>query len=582
MRFSKLIAPTLREVPTDAEIISHQLMLRAGMIRKVASGIYDYLPLGYRVIQKVSQIVREEMDRAGAQELLMPAVVPSELWKESGRWGLYGKELLRLKDRKDAEFCIGPTHEEVITDIVRGTVRSYRELPINLYQIQTKFRDEVRPRFGLMRGREFIMKDAYSFHEDQASLDNEYKNMYDTYCRIFERCGLKYKVVEADSGNIGGSESNEFMVLAPNGEDALLSCNSCSYSANSEAAMTKRHIAGNDPNSPVKDNVPKYEKTATPEQRSIEEVSAFLKVEQKQMIKTLVYWFSIAEKEDVVIVLLRGDHQLNELKLKSYLKADWVGLAEDQKVEEVTGAPTGFAGPIGLKGEVRIVADLDVEKIVNGVTGANEKDMHLIHVVPGRDFEIPEQGDLIQAEAGDPCPKCGKELAEIRGIEVGHIFKLGNKYSESMKATYLDKDGKEKTMIMGCYGIGVGRTAAAAIEQHNDEKGICWPEALAPYQLVIVPVNSKNEELSSIGEKLYQEARALGIEVVLDDRGDRLGVKLNDADLIGYPWRIVIGPKNVANGEVELKKRTDEEAKLVKLAEVIKTVKETLNPSGQK
>ncbi|MBU0580619.1 MAG: proline--tRNA ligase [Candidatus Margulisbacteria bacterium] len=574
MRFSKLVAPTLREVPTDAEVISHQLMLRAGMIRKVAAGIYDYMPLGYRVIQKVAQIVREEMNKAGAQELLMPAAVPAELWKESGRWDVYGKELLRFKDRKDAEFCVGPTHEEVITEIVRGSVRSYRELPINLYQIQTKFRDEIRPRFGLMRAREFIMKDAYSFHETEESLDEEYKSMYETYCRIFARCGLKYKVVEADSGNIGGSTSQEFMVLAPTGEDALLSCNCCNYSANIEAAKAKRKV---DKSKELDKTQEKIKKVSTPNQKTIEEVSAFLKVDPKQMIKTLVYCYGLEGKEDVLVVLIRGDHQINELKLKNHLGADWVTLAEDKKVEEVTKAPVGFAGPVKMKDHIKIIADLDIEYIRDGVTGANEKDAHLIHVVPDRDFKIKEKADLIQAEAGAACPKCDKGvLEEIRGIEVGHIFKLGNKYSKSMQATFLNSKGKQQPFIMGCYGIGIGRTAAAAIEQHNDEKGIIWPMALAPYQLVIVPVNSIDENQKEVSEKIYQETKAAGVEVVLDDREDRVGVKLNDADLIGYPLRIVVGAKTLAEGKVELKKRSEEAVQKIEVDRIIEEVKKIL------
>jgi prolyl-tRNA synthetase len=573
MRATKLIAPTLRESPADAEVISHQLMLRAGMIRKIATGIYDYLPLGHRVIQKVSQIVREEMDRAGAQELLLPAAVPAELWKESGRWELYGKDLLRFKDRKDAEFCIGPTHEEVVTDIARAALRSYRDLPVNLYQIQTKFRDEIRPRFGLMRGREFIMKDAYSFHDSEESLDAEYKNMYETYCRIFDRCGLKYKVVEADSGNIGGSVSQEFMVLAPTGEDALLSCGACNYSANREAARVKRIIEEKH----AEKTAEKMKKIATPGQRTIDEVSAFLKISPKQMIKTLVYWFRKDEKEHIVVVLVRGDHQLNELKLRNYLGADWVALAEDQKIEEVTGAPVGFAGPVGLKKGTRVIADLDVENVGDGVTGANEKDQHIVHVVPGRDFQITEKADIIQAEAGAHCPKCDKGiLEEIRGIEVGHVFKLGTKYSKAMQATFLNKDGKAQPFIMGCYGIGVGRTAAAAIEQNNDDKGICWPLSLAPYQLVIVPVNYADPAMRDTAERLYKEAQEAGIETVLDDREDRLGVKLNDADLIGYPLRIVVGAKTLAEGKVELKQRTAADVQKIEIGSVIEQIKKII------
>lgn len=562
--------PTQREEPAEAEVISHKLMLRAGLIRKVAAGIYNYLPIGLKILRKVEEIVRREMNRAGALELLMPAAVPAELWQESGRWEKYGKELLRFKDRKNAEFCIGPTHEEVITDIARNNIRSYKELPKNFYQIQTKFRDEIRPRFGLMRAREFIMKDAYSFHDSQESLDLEYKNMYQTYCRIFESCGLKYKVVQADSGNIGGSVSQEFMVLAETGEDMLLSCDKCDYSANVEAATVF--------NVPVTKSFPAsqgkgVEEVHTPNKKTIEEVSGFLKAKPEQMIKTLVYWYKKADKEELVIVLLPGHRQINEVKLKNYLGADWVLMAKDEDVARTFGVEPGFCGPVGVKNK-RIIADKMVELMQNGITGANKKDYHLVNVQPGRDFEIKEKADLILAAAGDTCPNCRQgKLNEIRGIEVGHIFKLGTKYSEAMKANYLDKDGKEKPFIMGCYGIGIGRTAAAAIEQNNDEHGIVWPLPLAPYHIDIIPANVKDQEQIETAEKIYKELLELGYDAVLDDRDERIGVKLNDMELIGIYARIVVG-KSLKENKVEFRLRSEKDNILVDKDKVVDLVKE--------
>lgn len=561
MRISKLLMPTLRETPNDAEVLSHILMTRAGMINKVAAGIYDYLPFGYRVIRKVENIIREEMDRAGAQEVLMPFAVPAELWQESGRWQKYGKELLRFKDRKDMEFCLGPTHEEVITDIARKCISSYKQLPMNLYQIQGKFRDEVRPRFGLMRGREFIMKDAYSFHDSEESLDQEYKNMYATYCRIFERCGLKYKVVEADSGAIGGSVSQEFMVLADNGEDALLSCAECNYSSNVEAARSTRDKAA---------GLPTAEPLAevyTPGQKTIEEVSAFLKASPQQMIKTLIFYVKKDEAESSVIVLVRGDRQVNEIKLKNYLGVDIVLPADDAAVQHVLGVEPGFCGPVGVTGQ-RIIADLDIEFITDGITGANKADYHLVHVVPGRDFKVTEYADLRIAEAGDTCPKCAGKLGTIRGIEVGHIFKLGTKYSQAMNANFLDKEGKQKPFIMGCYGVGVSRTAAAAIEQHFDQQGIVWPMALAPYQCVVIPANIKDLEQTATAEKIYAALKESGVEVLLDDRDERIGVKLKDMELIGIGSRIVVG-KSLAEGKVEFRLRTSAENQLIPVNEIV-------------
>lgn len=570
MRMSKLFSPTLREVPADAEVISHQLMLRAGMIRKVAAGIYNYLPLGYRVIRKVENIIRDELNNAGAQEILMPAVIPAELWQRSGRWEFYGKELLRFKDRKNSEFCLGPTHEEVITDMVSRDISSYRELPITLYQIQAKFRDEIRPRFGLMRGREFIMKDAYSFHDTLESLDEEYQNMYKTYCRIFERCGLDYKVVEADSGNIGGSSSQEFMVLAPTGEDLLISCEKCDYAANVEAAFSQPDQAVD-----LSGETAELAEVETPNKKTIEEVTTFLNTDARQMIKTLIYWYKKGDQEDKVIVLLRGDRQINEIKLKNYLAAEWVMLAEDAIVEKALGVEPGFCGPINVV-NCRIIADLEVKFIKKGIVGANKKDFHLINVLPGRDFEIKEETDLRLAVAADFCAKCGAILTEARGIEVGHIFKLGIKYSESMKALYLDKNGQEKPYIMGCYGIGVGRTAAAAIEQNNDENGIIWPLTLAPFQVAVIPVKSDDQLLVEAAEKIYLELIKAGVEVLFDDREGRLGMKLKDQELIGIPMRIVVGPKGLEKGEVEFRLRTKTENEMIKIENILQRVNSEL------
>jgi prolyl-tRNA synthetase len=554
MKISKLLMPTLRETPADAEVISHILMSRAGMISKVAAGIYNYLPFGYRVIRKVENIIREEMNRAGAQEVLMPFAVPAELWQESGRWQKYGKELLRFKDRKDADFCLGPTHEEVITTIAKQFINSYKQLPQNLYQIQGKFRDETRPRFGLMRGREFIMKDAYSFHDTEESLDQEYKKMYATYCRIFERCGLKYKVVEADSGNIGGSVSQEFMVLAENGEDALLSCNLCSYSSNVEAAKSKIEKAIEPKTSE------KIKEVHTPGQKGIDDVAAFLKASPRQMIKTLVFYTKKDDAEAYVVVLIRGDRQVNEIKLKNYLGVDVVLPAEDAAVHKVMGVEPGYCGPVGIK--QRIIADFEIEQITDGITGANKADYHIIHVVPGRDFELKEVADLRTAVAGDTCPKCAGKLESIHGIEVGHIFKLGTKYSTAMNATFLDRDGKPKPFIMGCYGIGVGRTAASAIEQHFDQNGIVWPMALAPYHCVVIPANAADPQQIAAAEKIYQGLLDKDIEVLLDDRDERIGVKLKDQELIGIPTRIVVG-KSLAEGKIEFRLRSEKDNQMV-------------------
>ncbi len=546
MRFSNFFIPTYKEVPSDAEVVSHQLMLRAGMIRKLTSGVYTYLPTGLKAIRKVEKIIREEMNRAGAIEVLMPAVQPAELWEESGRWSFYGRELLRIKDRHNRDACFGPTHEEVITDLVRGEIHSYKQMPINFYQIQTKFRDEIRPRFGLMRGREFIMKDAYSFDMSEEMANQSYEAMNRAYNRIFKRCGLKFRAVEADSGAIGGSFSHEFMVMADTGEDDIINCSECSYAANLERA----EVAVSDKDAP-KDDVAQEQlrEVETPGQRTIEEVTAFLSISPEQMIKTLIF-----DVDGVrAAVLVRGDHDVNEAKLKSFLGAQIVELASPQMVADATGAPMGFAGPVGL--DIRIVADHAVQAIQNGVTGANKVDLHLLNVNPGRDFNVDEFGDLRIITPDDVCPRCGAAIHFSRGIEVGHIFKLGTKYSESMKALFLDESGKERPIIMGCYGIGVGRTVAAAIEQNHDENGILFPIPIAPFEVTILPLQMHDTSVVETAEKIYSTLVDQGFDVLFDDRKDRAGVKFNDADLMGIPVRITVGLKGVKAGQVEMKLR---------------------------
>jgi prolyl-tRNA synthetase len=565
MRYSQYFIPTVKETPADAEVVSHKLMLRAGMIRKLAAGIYNYLPLGLRSIRKVENIVREEMNRAGAIEVLMPAVLPAELWQESGRWEMYGKELLRFTDRKDAEFCLGPTHEEIITDLVRREIKSYRQMPINLYQIQSKFRDEIRPRFGLMRGREFIMKDAYSFDVDENAADLSYDKMYRAYRRIFERCGLNFRAVEADTGSIGGSSSHEFMVLADSGEDAIVSCSSCEYAANVEKAESR----------PVKatehaDPRP-LERVPTPEKRTIEEVSEFLGINASSMVKTLV----LLADDEPVVALLRGDHDLNEIKLKNLLDCATLEMAGDEVVTRITGAPVGFAGPIGLS--VKIVADLAVEGLKNFVTGANAKDLHMKNVNLDRDFTVTRFADIRNVVHGDRCPRCDSGILEMwRGIEVGHVFKLGTKYSKALKATYLDAEGKEQTIFMGCYGIGIGRTVAACIEQNHDENGIIFPLPIAPFHCIISALNMKEEQVREVSESIYGQLSDAGVEVLMDDRDERPGFKFKDADLIGIPLRIVVGSKNLAEGNVELKTRKTGDVVLLSVAEAVDKVKQTV------
>ena len=552
--------PTGREIPSDAEVISNQLMIRAGMIRKLTSGIYSYLPLGYRVIRKVEQIIREEMNRAGAQEVHLPMVQPAELWQESGRWTHYGKELLRFRDRNDREYCLGPTHEEVITDLVRHDIKTYRQLPCNLYQIQTKFRDEVRPRFGVMRCREFGMKDAYSFDTDEAGAEKSYEKMFTAYNNIFRRCGLNFRPVEADSGSIGGSFSHEFMVMADSGEDSIVFCQNCDYAANMEKAEIP---APKNETQAQKDFLP-MESVETPGVRTIDEVSSFLGVSPAQILKTLI--FNADEKP--VAVLIRGDHEVNEIKVKNYLGANELALANDDMIIEATGAPRGFAGAVGIK--TRIIADHSVVNIVNLVTGANREDYHLKNVNIGRDFKVDSYADLRVAQAGDTCPRCGGTIRIARGIEVGHVFKLGTKYSQAMKASYLDKDGKEKIMIMGCYGIGIGRTVAACIEQNHDEYGIIWPMALAPYTVIVTPVNINEPDVMKASEDIYADLLTSGVEAILDDRDERAGVKFKDADLIGIPLRIVVGAKNLVQGNVELKIRKTGETRMIAVRDIVR------------
>ena len=558
MRTSQFLLSTLKETPADAEIISHQLMLRAGMIRRVAAGIYNWLPLGLRVLRKVETIIREEMDRAGAQELLMPAIQPAEFWQESGRWEEYGPELLRLTDRHQREFCFGPTHEEVITDLIRREIRSYRQLPATFYQIQTKFRDEIRPRFGVMRAREFLMKDAYSFHSNTESLDQTYDIMHDAYSRIFTRLGLEYRPVEADSGAIGGNASHEFHVLADAGEDGLVICPECDYAANVEQAPALPSI-GKRPAPALE-----METIDTPGQHSIEQISSFLGIQPEQTVKTLL----VHGADSPVALLLRGDHQLNEIKaekLPMVLKP--LAMLSPAEVKQATGCAPGSVGPVGL--EIPVIADESALRLADFVCGANQDDKHLTGVNWGRDLPEPELADLRNIVEGDPCPRCDGEVIIRRGIEVGHIFKLGTKYSESMNATCLDQNGKAVIMPMGCYGIGVSRVVSAAIEQSHDEKGIIWPPNLAPFDAVIVPIGyHKSEQVSKVCNELYNNLSEAGLNVLLDDRNERPGVMFADMELIGIPHRIVIGERGLKNGFVEYKSRTEDEAQDIALSDI--------------
>jgi prolyl-tRNA synthetase len=563
MRWSHYFIHTLREVPADADVVSQKLMMRAAMIRKVAAGIYSYLPLGLRSILKLQEIVRQEMNRAGAVELSMPAIQPAELWMESGRWQQYGKELLRIKDRHDRDFAFGPTHEEVITDIVRDTVNSYRQLPINLYQIQTKFRDEVRPRFGLMRGREFIMKDAYSFHSSRESLDETYEAMREAYTRIFHRCALDHVPVDADTGNIGGSASHEFMVLAQSGEDAVVSCPKCRYGANVEKATAKFF---DDEVEPAPSEA--VAELHTPGAQTLEDVARFLGRDTAELVKTLVF----DTDKGAVMVLVRGDREANVVKIKNHLGAEWLEMIEERRFEEAAGGPVGYCGPVGTRCK-RVLADYSLQGRKRWVVGANRSDHHLDYAVPGRDFPEPEYGDFTTVIAGDNCVRCGTPLEIYRGIEVGHIFKLGTKYSESMHCEYLDENGQRVPMIMGCYGLGVTRTIAAAIEQSHDDDGIIWPMPIAPFEVVVTAVG-KDEEVLRTATSVYETLLGAGIDVLFDDRDERPGVKFKDADLIGFPLRIAVGAKSLANGQIEWSWRRDRAKQLGAPDDVIAQVVE--------
>lgn len=568
MKTSQLLIPTLREDPGEAETVSHRLMLRAGLIRKVAAGIYTYLPLGLRVIRKVEQIIREEMNRAGAQEVLMPMASPAELWKETGRWDFYGKELLRFKDRHERDFCLGPTHEEVITDLFRREVNSYRQLPLNFYQIQTKFRDEIRPRFGLMRGREFLMKDAYSFDRDEAGARLSYQKMYDAYHRIFTRCGLTFRAVEADTGLIGGTSSHEFMVLADTGEETIVYSDHGTFAANVERAeVLPPEQSENDPLRPMRS-------VATPNCRTIEEITAFLKVPAHRLVKTLLY----STGKETVAVLVRGDHAVNEVKLKKVLGVSEIELAGPAIVEKVTGAPVGFAGPVGLKG-IRIFADHAIPTLRNVVVGGNQLDTHRVDVNWGRDFSADQVLDLRNAQAGDPSPRKDGTLKVTKGIEVGHVFMLGTKYSQAMKATFLDPQGKECLAVMGCYGIGVGRTAASSIEQNHDERGIIWPYPIAPFHIHLLPV-SQSEKTAEATARLYEDLLGAGFEVLWDDREERAGVKFNDADLIGAPFQVIVGDKGLADGVVEVKVRRTGSKSRVAPSDIVPHLHEVAGPDA--
>lgn len=559
MKMSNMLVSTLREVPAEAEIESHKLMLRAGMMRKMAAGIYNYMPLGLKALKNIEDVVREEMNNAGAQEFLASALLPSELWKESGRWDAYGAEMFRLKDRNAREFCLGPTHEEVFTDIARNEIKSYKQLPLNLYQIQTKYRDERRPRFGVMRSREFIMKDAYSFDKDEAGLDVSFNKMHDAYVAIFNRCGLDAKCVEADSGAIGGSNSAEFMVKSEVGEDDIVFCTACDYAANIEKAPSTPDIA-------EKEEAKELKKTETPKTRTIEELVNFFNCSEKRFAKTLIF----KADEKVVAVMVRGDREVNETKVSNALGGVIeFEMADETVVKNATEAAVGFAGPIGIKVD-ELLVDTEVANMFNFVVGANETGFHFENVNYGRDFE-GKIGDYRNINIGEKCPHCGKEITIARGTEVGHIFKLGTKYSEAMKATFIDEAGESKPFMMGCYGIGVTRTMASIIEQHHDENGIIWPLSVAPYHITVIPVNIKDEAQMKISEEIYSKLKKIGVDVLMDDRNERAGVKFKDADLMGIPMRITVG-KKITEGQVEFKLRNSQDIEVIDIDTIISRV----------
>ncbi len=558
MKASQYFLPTLKEAPSEAEAISHIYLVRGGFIRQLAAGLYEYLPLGLRVLKKIENIIRKHMDNAGALELLLPILTPAELWQETGRWNVYGKELFRVEDRKGRLFALGPTHEETITDLVRKNIRSYKDLPKNFYQIQTKFRDEARPRYGLIRGREFLMKDAYSFDISEQMAEKSYEIMRETYKKIFDELGLKYLMVEADTGAIGGKFSHEFVVTAASGEAHVVFCEKCGYAANVEAAKYEFELD----KLPPEEEKP-LEKVYTPGVSSVEDVAKFLGVDIKKIVKTLVY---ILSDGTAVAVIIRGDRQLNETKLINYFNVLDARLATSEELAKM-GLVEGFVGPIGI--DIPVYADVSVKDLHNFVVGANEKDYHYINVNIPRDFTPIEFVDFSTAKEGDPCPVCKAPLKETTGLEVGHIFLLGTKYSEAMKAYFVDKDGKEKPIVMGCYGIGVSRLMAAAVEQNHDENGIIWPESIAPFKLHIIALNTKDSEIMNKAEEIYQKAKELGIEVLLDDRDMSPGAKFKDADLIGIPHRIVLG-KKLKEGKVEYQNRITKDKEEIPLEDIDK------------
>lgn len=566
MRTTNLYAPTLREVPAEAEVKSHQLMLRAGMIRKAAGGLYTYMPLAWRTIKKIEAIIRDEMDKAGGQEISMPIVQPAEIWQESGRWSVYGDEMWRVKDRHGRGFCLGPTHEEMVTTLIRDEVRSYKQLPLSLYQIQNKYRDERRPRFGLMRSREFIMKDMYSFDKDVEGMNVSYKKMYDAYTNVFNRCGLEFRPVEADNGAIGGGHSHEFTVLAEAGESNIAYCSECDYAASDEKAELKV-IAS------AEEEMKELEKVSTPDAHTIEKVAEYLNLPLDKTIKAVAFQ---TDTNELVLAFVRGDHEVNDVKVINLIEGAIELRMADEEAIAAAGGVAGFMSPIGIKEGTKIVVDATVMGMYNACAGANEKDFHFINVNPKRDFKDVIVADIRMIKEGDACPHCGAPVKMTRGIEAGQVFTLGTKYSESLHATFLDENGKEKPLQMGCYGIGVGRTMAAAVEQNNDADGIIWPRSIAPYEAIVVPVNAKNEDQMAVAEEIYQGLLAQGVDAIIDDRKERAGVKFKDADLIGYPMRITVSPKALEEGSVEVKIRRSGEVKMVEKANAISEIVEIL------
>jgi len=567
MKWSEALIPTLKENPSDAEVISHKLMVRAGLVRKLIAGAYSYLPLGVKVLNKVEGIIRQEMNKKGAQEVLLPAIHPPELWKKTGRYDLIGEDMIKFKDRHGREMVLGPTHEEIITNLIASEIRSYRQLPLTLYQIQTKFRDEPRPRFGVIRSCEFIMKDAYSFDANLEGLEKSYKKMYDAYCRIFEHCGLNYIPVEADPGFMGGNVSHEFMVPASSGEDVIVTCDSCKYAAS--VAVAKCFEPGT--KNPGPKTLASIKEVSTPGVSTVEKVSQLLKVKPSELVKTLIY---VADGTGLA-VLVRGDFDINETKLKNILKAEILTLADEKTIEKLTGGPLGYSGPVNLKG-IKIIADSSVKGMNNFVTGANKKDKHLINVNLQRDFKADEWADLRFITESDTCPKCKGSIKIGHAIEVGHTFKLGTKYTKALGAMYLDKEGKDREIIMGCYGIGVNRIIASCIEQNNDKDGIVWPLSISPYEIVVIPINILDDKLKTVSEKIYKDLTDAGYDVLFDDRDERAGIKFKDIDLIGIPLRIVISEKNLKDGNVEIKFRNTQKTHFISEKEIIKEVKKFL------